>query len=69
MLYGFPTTLVVWGERDRTVTVAMTEELDRWISDVRVERLEASHRVQNDASERVNDLLLGFLAGNTGDEP
>ena len=54
-------TLVVWGERDRAVTVATTAGLGRWIPDVRIERLPASHWVQNDAPERVNDLLCDFL--------
>jgi pimeloyl-ACP methyl ester carboxylesterase len=38
-------------------------EPDRaWVSDVRVERIaEASHWVQADASERVNQLMVDFL--------
>lgn len=55
-------TLVVWGERDRAVSVATTEGLDQWIPDVRIERLPASHWVQNDTPERVNDLLYEFLS-------
>ena len=56
-------TLVVWGEQDRTVAVSTTEGLDQWVSDIRIERLpEASHWVQHDAPERVNELLREFLA-------
>jgi pimeloyl-ACP methyl ester carboxylesterase len=56
-------TLVIWGERDRALGVELTRGLDRWVADIRIERLpEASHWVQNDAPKRVNDLLRGFLA-------
>ena len=56
-------TLVIWGERDRALGVELTEGLGRWVSDVRIERLpEASHWVQNDVPEKVNELLGEFLA-------
>lgn len=55
-------TLLVWGERDDALSVSLTEGLDRWVPDCRVERLpEASHWVQADAPERVTDLLLSHL--------
>lgn len=55
-------TLLVWGERDDALSVSLTEGLDRWVPDTRVERLpEASHWVQADAPERVTDLLLSHL--------
>lgn len=57
-----PTT-VVWGERDFALDVTLTEGLDEWVPDLRVERIpDASHWVQFDASERVNDLLVDHLA-------
>jgi pimeloyl-ACP methyl ester carboxylesterase len=57
-------TLVIWGERDRYLGVGMTRGLERWVPDVRVERLPGvSHWVQNDAPERVNELLVDFLSG------
>lgn len=56
-------TLVIWGERDRALGVELTRGLDRWVPNNRIEYLpEASHWVQNDAPERVNELLEGFLA-------
>jgi pimeloyl-ACP methyl ester carboxylesterase len=55
-------TLVIWGEQDRALGVELTQGLDRWVRDIQIERLpEASHWVQNDAPERVNELLEAFL--------
>ncbi|UPV74119.1 alpha/beta hydrolase [Halorussus limi] len=55
-------TLLVWGERDPALGVELTEGLERWVPDLRVERLpDATHWVQNDRPERVNDLLVEFL--------
>ena len=55
-------TLLIWGERDVALDVSLTEGLDEWVSDIRVERLpDASHWVQFDAPERVNELLLAHL--------
>lgn len=56
-------TLLVWGERDPALGVELTEGLERWVPDARVERLpDAGHWVQNDAPERVNELLVDFLS-------
>jgi pimeloyl-ACP methyl ester carboxylesterase len=55
-------TLVIWGERDRYLGVPLTEGLEQWVSNVRVERIpEASHWVQIDAPDQVNQLMLDFL--------
>ena len=55
-------TLVIWGMRDRYLGPRLLNGLERWVPNVRVERIaDASHWVQNDAPERVNDLLRGFL--------
>ena len=56
-------TLLIWGEQDSALSVSLTEGLDGWVENLRVERLpEASHWVQADAPETVNDLLVDFLA-------
>jgi pimeloyl-ACP methyl ester carboxylesterase len=56
-------TLVIWGEQDRALGIELTQGLDQWVPDLRIEYLPtASHWVQNDAPERVNELLEGFLA-------
>ena len=59
-------TLVIWGERDTALGSELAEPDRRWVPNlVGVERLpDASHWVQNDAPERVNDLLRRFLSGS-----
>ncbi len=55
-------TLVVWGERDRHLSTRLLSGLERWAPNLRIERLpDASHWVQRDAPERLNELLVGFL--------
>lgn len=59
-------TLVIWGMRDRHIGSELAEPPKEWVPDVRVERIEeATHWVQHDASERVNELLVGFF-GDAG---
>lgn len=55
-------TLVIWGVHDVALGEELAEPPDRWVKDFRVEKLDASHWVQCDAPERVNSLLLHFLA-------
>lgn len=55
--------LVIWGDRDAFLGVELAEPPPEWVPDARVVHIpEASHWVQNDAPERVNELLLSFLA-------
>jgi pimeloyl-ACP methyl ester carboxylesterase len=55
-------TLLIWGESDPYLGVGMTEDLDRWVPGIRVVRFpDAGHWIHNEAPERVNSLLLGFL--------
>jgi pimeloyl-ACP methyl ester carboxylesterase len=55
-------TLLIWGERDRYLGIRLTEELEQWVPNLRIERLpNASHWVQNDQPERVNELLIEFF--------
>jgi pimeloyl-ACP methyl ester carboxylesterase len=54
--------MLVWGERDPVFIRATTEAFGEWVPDLRVERIpQAGHFVQNDAAEKVNELLLAFL--------
>jgi len=54
--------LMIWGERDRYLGLHLLSGTEEWVPNLRVERIpEASHWVQADAPERVNQLLLGFL--------
>jgi pimeloyl-ACP methyl ester carboxylesterase len=56
-------TMLIWGTEDFALGNDLTEGLDRWVPDLRIERLsDASHWVQNDRPERVNELLADFLA-------
>jgi len=60
-------TLVIWGERDKHLGAELAEPDPRWVPDVRVERIaDASHWVEHDSPERVNELLLEFLASGRG---
>jgi pimeloyl-ACP methyl ester carboxylesterase len=55
-------TLLIWGDRDRFLVPRLTEGLEAWVPNLRVEHLpDASHWVQNDCPERVNRLLIDFL--------
>ncbi|HEV8323620.1 MAG TPA: alpha/beta hydrolase [Myxococcota bacterium] len=55
-------TLVLWGERDPHLGAELAEPDPALVPDVRVVRIDdASHWVQVDAYERVNEALLEFL--------
>lgn len=55
-------TLLIWGERDRHLGLPLLEGTETWVRNLRIERLpDASHWVEHDAPERVNELLVGFL--------
>lgn len=57
-------TLLLWGERDPHLVVRLTEGLDEWVRELRVERIpDASHWVLADATERVNRAMVEFLGG------
>lgn len=57
-------TLVIWGEQDTALTTHNLEGLERYVADLRIERIpEASHWVPADAPERVNRLLIDFFGG------
>ena len=63
---GFPTidvpTLVVWGEEDVALGKETTYGTERFASDVRIVYLPGvSHWVAQEAPDRVNALLAGFL--------
>jgi epoxide hydrolase 4 len=55
-------TLVIWGERDAYLGAELAEPEPKWVPDARVELIpEASHWVQHEAPDRVNELLIEFL--------
>lgn len=50
------------GDRDRYLVPELADGLERWVPDLRVERLgNATHLVQRDEPDEVNRLLLDFL--------
>jgi len=54
--------LVIYGEDDPYMGPAFAEPPQDWVDNVRVELLPGvNHRVQLDASDRVTELLIGFL--------
>ncbi len=56
-------TMVIWGEQDRALSTDLLDGLDRWVPDLRIERLPAaSHWVQADEPDWVTELLVAFLA-------
>jgi pimeloyl-ACP methyl ester carboxylesterase len=57
-------TLVIWGGRDVALVRELAEGLERWVPDLRVERVpEAGHWIQHERPEVVNRLLVEFLSG------
>jgi epoxide hydrolase 4 len=58
-------TLVIWGDQDPALGPELLEGLERVAPHVRVHRIaDASHWVQNEASEEVNRVLTDFLVGH-----
>jgi pimeloyl-ACP methyl ester carboxylesterase len=55
-------TLVIWGMRDRHLGSELADPPRKWVPNVRLEQIEdATHWVQHDAPERVNELLIGHF--------
>jgi epoxide hydrolase 4 len=56
-------TLIIWGAQDPYLVRALAPESAGWCDDARVEMIEeATHWVHTEEPERVNRLLLDFLA-------
>lgn len=58
-------TMLIWGDHDRFLRKQLADASAHHVPQLRVEHIDASHWVQNDAPERVNDLLLDFLGSLT----
>jgi len=55
-------TLMVWGEDDVAINIHCTQGTEEWVSDLTLKRLPGvSHWVQQDAPEKVNAILDGWL--------
>jgi pimeloyl-ACP methyl ester carboxylesterase len=60
-------TLVIWGMKDRHLGSELADPPRKWVPQVRLERIEdATHWVQHDAPERVNELLIEHFGGGGG---
>ncbi|GAB3184512.1 alpha/beta fold hydrolase [Hydrogenophaga aquatica] len=61
---GVP-TLVIWGEKDRALLPGLLDGLERFVPDMRIERVsDASHWIVHEQPERVASLLDGFIRGH-----
>lgn len=59
-------TLVIWGEKDQALNLHNLDGLERYVPDLRIERLpEATHWVMADAPGEVNALLTAFFGEDT----
>jgi pimeloyl-ACP methyl ester carboxylesterase len=57
-------TLLIWGEQDVALDLALTEGLEAWVPNLQVKRIGASgHWVQQEMPELVNSYLAEFLLG------
>jgi len=55
-------TLVIWGERDTALNLHNLDGLERYVPDLRIERIpDASHWVLADAPDRVSERMIRFL--------
>lgn len=55
--------LVLWGEQDRYIEPELADPDPKWVNNVRVVRYpDASHWLQADKPEEVNEQMLAFLA-------
>lgn len=55
-------TMVIWGQRDSFLGEELSEPTSKWVPNCRMEKIpSAGHWVQNEAPDRVNELLLDFL--------
>jgi pimeloyl-ACP methyl ester carboxylesterase len=54
-------TLIIWGEREPVFLPSALENIEQWVSNVRIERLPGiGHFAQHDAAERVSQLIIDF---------
>jgi epoxide hydrolase 4 len=61
LLVSMP-TLLIWGEQDVALSLALTTGLEEWIPDLDIKRIpDSGHWVQQEKAEMVNQYLLEFL--------
>ena len=58
--------LIIWGAEQSIFIEETLHDLDRWIADLKIERIaRARHFVQHDAPERVSQLLIDFATSSS----
>ena len=63
-------TLILWSENEPVFLASALDEMDAWVSDVRIERIpNAGHFAQTDAPERITQLLIDFASTPTTARP
>jgi epoxide hydrolase 4 len=55
-------TLLIWGEQDVALDLALTQGLEQWVPRLQVRRIaDSGHWVQQEKPEQVNELIAAFL--------
>ena len=57
-------TLLLWGVHDQALGKELTERLERWVPDLRVQYFDCGHWTQQEAPDEVNRAMLDFLAAS-----
>jgi pimeloyl-ACP methyl ester carboxylesterase len=58
-------TLLIWGEQDIALDIALTIGLEQWVDNLQVKRIpDSGHWVQQEKPELVNSFMLEFLRGS-----
>jgi pimeloyl-ACP methyl ester carboxylesterase len=57
-------TCVIWGEADHALMTTLLDGLEQWVDDLVIERIaDCSHWIIHEQSDRINQLIRGFLPG------
>lgn len=55
-------TLLIWGEQDVALDIALTHNLEQWVPKIQVRRIaDSGHWVQQEQPDEVNNLIQQFL--------
>jgi epoxide hydrolase 4 len=55
-------TLLIWGVQDIALGIELTNGLEQWVDNIKIERIpDSGHWVQQEQPEKVNRLMLDFL--------
>lgn len=55
-------TLLIWGVQDIALGIELTNGLEQWVDNIKIERIpDSGHWVQQEQPEKVNQLMLDFL--------